>query len=100
MINCDAAVGSNNSFIFLVARNWGRDLVFALSTLVENNFPFQAKAETINWAAQVVAGHGLVRIVVKSDVKACIEALLSPSNEVPWRISVVSADTLSWASHS
>ena len=48
MINCDAAVGSNNSFIFLVARNWGRDLVFALSTLVENNFPFQAKAETIN----------------------------------------------------
>lgn len=39
-------------------------------------------------------------IIIESDVKACIEALLSPANEVSWRISFVFVDTLSWASHS
>lgn len=73
-------------------------MVFALTKLVETNFSLQAEAEAINWEAQVVAMFAM--IVIESDVKACIEALPSPTNEVPWRISIVFADTLSWASHS
>ena len=97
-INCDAAEGSNHSFIALVSRNWRGDLVFALSKRVEANFPLQAEAEAIKWASRVAAGHGLARFVIESDAKTCIEALLSPSDEVHWRISVISADTLNWAS--
>lgn len=73
-------------------------MVFALSKLVETNFPLQAEAEAINWASRVATGHGPARFVIESDAKTFIETLLSPSDEVHWRISVISADTLNWAS--
>ncbi|KAF3943575.1 hypothetical protein CMV_029885 [Castanea mollissima] len=38
-------------------------------------------------------------VVVESDAKACMEALKAPIDAVPWRISIISADTLSWAFH-
>ena len=50
-INCDAAVGSDKSFIAIVARDWRGELVFAYTKQVETNVPVQAEAEAINWAS-------------------------------------------------
>ena len=35
--------------------------------------------------------------MVESDAKACIDALKAPFDEVPWRISSITVDTLLWA---
>ena len=96
-INCDAAVGLDHSFIAIVARDWRGDLIFSLSKRVETNLPLQVEAEAINLATCVVVSHGFENVVVESDAKACIEALRAPIAAVPWRISTITADTLSWA---
>ncbi|KAK7852129.1 hypothetical protein CFP56_040114 [Quercus suber] len=96
-INCDTAVGLNHSFIAIVARDWRGDLIFSLSNRVETNLPLQVEAEAINLATCVVVNCGFENVVVESDAKACIEALKAPTDVVPWRISTIVADTLSWA---
>ena len=98
-INCDAAVGLDHSFIATMARDWRGDLIFSLSKRVETNLPLQAEAEAIILATCVVVNRGFENVVVESDAKACIEALKAPSDAVPWRISTIIADTLSWAYH-
>uniref|UniRef100_A0A7N2RE27 RNase H type-1 domain-containing protein n=1 Tax=Quercus lobata TaxID=97700 RepID=A0A7N2RE27_QUELO len=52
-VNCDSAIGENNSYIAIVARDWRGALVFALSKRVETNVPVQVEAEAINWATQL-----------------------------------------------
>ena len=56
------------------------------------------EAEATEWVTRVATGHGPARFVIESDAKTCIETLVSPSDEVHWRISVTSTDTLNWAS--
>ena len=96
-INCDAAVGLDHSFIAIVARDWRGDLIFSLSKWVETNLPLQAEAKAINLATCVAVNCGFENVVVESDAKTCIEALEAPIDAVPWRISTITADTLSWA---
>ena len=64
---------------------------------METNLTLQAKAEAINLATCVVVNRGFENVVVESDAKACIEALKAPTDVVPWRISTITTDTLSWA---
>ncbi|KAL0006698.1 hypothetical protein SO802_008200 [Lithocarpus litseifolius] len=52
----------------------------------------------INLATCVAVNRGFENVVVKSDAKVCIEALKAPTDAMPWRISTITADTLSWAS--
>ena len=96
-INCDAAVGLGHSLIVIVARDWRGDLIFSMSKWVETNLPIQAEAEAINLVTCVAVNRGFEHVVVESDVKACIDALKAPFDEVPWRISSITADTLLWA---
>ena len=46
----------------------------------------------------LVVERGFENVVVESDAKTCIEALKASTDAVPWRISIISADTLFWAS--
>ena len=64
---------------------------------METNLTLQAKAEAINLATCVAVNRGFENVVVESDAKACIEALKAPTDLVPWRISTITTDTLSWA---
>ena len=96
-INCDAAVGSDHSFIAIMVRDWRGDLIFSMSKRVETNLPIQAEAEAINLATCVAVNRGFEYVVVESDAKACIDALKAPFDEVPWRISSITVDTLLWA---
>ena len=95
-INYDVAVGLDHSFIAIVVRDWRGALIFSLSKRVETNLPLQAKAKAINLVTRLAVDHGFENVVVESDAKACIEALKAPTDVVPWRISTISADTLSW----
>ena len=72
-------------------------MIFSLSKRVETNLSLQAKAEAINLATRLAVDRGFQNVVVKSDAKTCIEALKALTNVVPWRISTISANTLSWA---
>ena len=94
-INCDAAVGLDHSFIAIVARDWRGDLIFSMSKRVETNLPIQAEA--INLVTCVAVNRGFEHVVVECDAKACIDALKAPFDEVPRRISSITADTLLWA---
>ena len=67
------------------------------TTWVETNLPLQVEAEAINLATCVAVNRGFENVVVESNAKACIEALKAPTDPVPWRISTITADTLSWA---
>ena len=90
-------MGLDQSFIAIVARDWRGDLIFSMSKRVETNLPIQVEAEAINLVTCVAVNHGLEYVVVESDDKACIDALKSPFDEVPWRISSITAETLLWA---
>ena len=96
-INYDVAVGLDHSFIAIVVRDWRGALIFSLSKRVETNLPLQAKAKAINLVTRLAVDHGFENVVVESDAKACIEALKAPTDAVPWRISTITTDTLSWA---
>uniref|UniRef100_A0A7N2KVT5 RNase H type-1 domain-containing protein n=1 Tax=Quercus lobata TaxID=97700 RepID=A0A7N2KVT5_QUELO len=65
-----------------------------MSKRVKTNIPIQAEAEAINLATCVAVNCGFEFVVVESDAKACIDALKVPFDEVPWRISSITADTL------
>ena len=80
-------------------RDWRGDLIFSLSKRVETNLPLQAKAKAINLVTRLAVDHGFENVVVESDAKACIDALKVPFDEVPWRISSITVDTLLLASH-
>ena len=96
-INCDVAVGLDHSFIAIVVRDWRGVLIFSMSKRVETNFPIQAEAEAINLATCVAVNRGFEYVVVESDAKSCIDALKAPFDEVPWRISSITTNTLLWA---
>ena len=48
-------------------------------------------------ATCVVVNRGFEYVVVESDAKTGIDALKAPFDEVPWRISSITVDTLLWA---
>ena len=90
-------MGLDHSLIAIVVRDWKGDLIFSMSKRVETKLPIQAKAKAINLATCVVVNRGFEHVVVESDAKACIDALKAPFDEVPWRISSITVDTLLWA---
>ena len=53
-INCDAAEGSNHSFIALVSRNWRGDLVFALSKRVLSKQRLRPLNGRVEWLLVMV----------------------------------------------
>ena len=68
-----------------------------MSKRVETNLPIQAEVKAINLAACVAVNRGFKYVVVESNAKTCIDALKAPFDEVPWRISSITTDTLLWA---
>ena len=64
---------------------------------IKLHLPIQAEAEAINLATCVAVNCGFEHVVIESDAKACIDALKAPFDEVPWRISSITADTRLWA---
>ncbi|KAL0002611.1 hypothetical protein SO802_016392 [Lithocarpus litseifolius] len=58
---------------------------------------YNPEAEAINLATYVAVNREFENVVVESDAKACIKALKAPTDAMPWRISTIIANTLSWA---
>jgi hypothetical protein len=88
-INCDAAVGINDSMVAGIARDWRGKLVFAFALKVNTNFPLQAEAEALRQAASIVVSHNIPLVCLESDCKVCIDGILNPSVDVPWRIGTL-----------
>ena len=75
-----------------------RDISITMSKRVEINIPVQAETEAISWAVPQLVSHNIHKTIVESDAKVCIEAMLESSSRPPWRIEVLTADTLVFSS--
>uniref|UniRef100_A0A2N9HDP5 Ribonucleotide reductase large subunit domain-containing protein n=1 Tax=Fagus sylvatica TaxID=28930 RepID=A0A2N9HDP5_FAGSY len=86
-INCNATIGSSCSILAVVARDWRRTFVLALSKKANTTIPLQAEAEAILWAVQIASDRGWNSVIVESNSKLCIDALCGVSMDYPWRIN-------------
>ena len=75
-VNCDTAMGENNSYIAIVARDWRGAIVFTLSKRVETTVLVQAEAEAINWATQLAVDQSINCVTIESDSKISVNALI------------------------
>jgi hypothetical protein len=64
-------------------------LVFAFALKVYTNFPLQAEAEALRQVASIVVSHNIPLACLASDCKICIEGILNPSVNAPWRIETL-----------
>ncbi|KAK9995551.1 hypothetical protein SO802_020237 [Lithocarpus litseifolius] len=85
-LNCDAAVGDLSSCKAIVARDWRRKLVFAISKKVNTNITIQAEAYAILLAIHIAINFSFCSCVIESDCKVCIDAIKSGVNLIPWRL--------------
>ena len=85
-LNCDVAIEDMSSCIAIVAKDWRRKLVFAISKKVNTNIPVQVETNAILLAVHVALNFSFCRCVIKSDCKVCIDAIKVGGNSVPWRL--------------
>ena len=97
--NVDAVVEDAHSTIAIVARDWRRIVVLALSKKVYATIPLQAEAEALVWALTVSVDLNLERVYFESDSKICVDSL-SGASAPHWRIAGLVSDLiLTAASH-
>ena len=85
-VNSDVAIGPNFSSIAVVARDWRRNLVLALSKKAKTTIPLQAEAEAILWEIQLAGNNCWPLVIFESDSLICIDALRGKSLNYSWRI--------------
>ena len=85
-LNCDAAIGDLSSCIAIVARDWKGKLGFAISKNVNTNIPIQAEVYASLLAVHIAINFFFCSCVIESDCKACIDAIKSGGNVIPWRL--------------
>lgn len=69
-------------------------MVFACCKRVNTTFHFQAKVEAIKWTLWLALDLDAEAICIEINSKICVDALSSPSMEIPWRITCICSDIL------
>nr|POF24536.1 hypothetical protein CFP56_76346 [Quercus suber] len=72
----DAAIDQNTSALAVVARNEQGAVLMAWSKTIPKRSPIAAEAEAILWALHLAKGENWRKIIVESDSKICIDAIL------------------------
>ena len=72
-MNCDAAVGTEHSYVAVVVRDWRGTLVFALFKKVNTKVPVQAEAEAFLWAVQLASQMHFKKRIIEGEKKMKIE---------------------------
>ena len=91
-LNVDAAIAQNSSAIAVVARNEQGAVLMARSKMLPKRSPITAEAEAILWALHLAKGENWRKIIVESDSKICIDAILDHSASHQWTISSLLSD--------
>ena len=85
-INVDAAICLDKSFMAAVARDYKGELIKAWAKTTVYKDPTIAEADAICWALELAKTEKFEKISIESDAKVCVDALLSPTDDCPWKI--------------
>ena len=91
-LNVDAAIAQNSLAIAVVARNEQGAVLMAWSKMLPKRSPITAEAEAILWALHLAKGENWRKIIVESNSKICIDAILDHSASHQWTISSLLSD--------
>ena len=97
--NTDATVKSNYSSIAMVARDAAGLVLKASAKCLGSSDPIIVEALTIKWALELAKLEGFNDIIVESDSKGCIEALLGYPAASCGKIDTIYSDVNSLASN-
>lgn len=88
-INVNAALHPSSTMIAAIARNEEGLLIKAWVKLVLTQDPLLAEAYAIHWAIILAKNENWSNIVIESDSKACVDALVLEQVGCEWRIKVL-----------
>lgn len=91
-LNMDAAIDQNTSALAVVARNEQGAVLMAWSKTIPKRSPIAAEAKAILWALHLAKGENWRKIIVESDSKICIDAILDHTACHQWAISSLVSD--------
>ena len=66
-----------------------REIGFCFCTQSRYQLPLQAEVEALRQVASIVVSHNIPLVCLESDCKVCIDGILNPSVDVPWRIETL-----------
>ena len=93
-LNVDASIAQNNSALAVVARNEHGTVLKARSKILPKRSPIAAETEAILWALHLARGEIWRVIIVESDSKISIDAILDYMGCPQWAISSLVSDIL------
>jgi hypothetical protein len=88
-LNVDAAILPTSARIAVIARDEGGLLIKAWAKSVVTSDPLIAEATAIHWAILLAKSESWSNILIESDSKVCIDALVADPKHVDWSISVI-----------
>ena len=94
-LNTDATVRANSSSIAVVARNSVGGFCIAWAKHLSVSDPEYAEAAAILWALQLALLENYSKVMVESNSKVCIDAIIGSPSEVNWKIVAIIANVIS-----
>jgi hypothetical protein len=88
-LNVDAAILPTSARIAVIARDEGGLLIKAWAKSVVTSDPLIAEATAIHWAVLLAKSESWSNIMIESDSKVCIDALVADPKYADWSISVI-----------
>uniref|UniRef100_A0A2N9HDI6 RNase H type-1 domain-containing protein n=1 Tax=Fagus sylvatica TaxID=28930 RepID=A0A2N9HDI6_FAGSY len=94
-LNTDATMRANSSSIAVVARNSVGGFCITWAKHLSVSDPKCTEAAAILWALQLALLENYSKVVVESDSKVCIDAIIGSPSEVNWKIAAIIANVIS-----
>jgi hypothetical protein len=91
-LNTDAAVKDSYLAIAVIARDAYGFIIKAWALCVDTADPVIVEAQAIKWALELVKLESFPKIIVESDSKMCIDALVDNQSAGCWKIDTLCAD--------
>ena len=91
-LNVDAAISQNNSALTIIARDAHGFVLKAWSKILPKRSPLSVETEAILWALQLAKSEAWSKIIMESDSKNSIDAIMDCMSCPPWSISSLISD--------
>ena len=91
-LNVDAAISQNNSALTIIARDAHGFVLKAWSKILPKRSPLCVETEAILWALQLAKSEAWSKIIMESDSKNSIDAIMDCTSCPPWSISSLISD--------
>ena len=86
ILNVDAAIRHNSSYIAVIARDGKGEICKAFLKDLSTIEPSTTKVAAIKWALELAKLEKYTQIIVESDTKVCVDAINGRFDYADWRI--------------